>query len=296
MRLGIFAKTFDRPDVASCLQAVAQAGIPATQFNLSVAGLSTIPDAPVPAGVIGEIKAAADRAGVVLAAISGTFNAAHPDPSHRRRYLERFPYLCAAARGLRIDIVTLSSGSRDRDDMWRAHPDNTTAAAWEDSRSTLQALAEMAESYGLTVAFEPEHSNVVTTAEMAIVMLDQVGSPALEVVYDAANLLAPADYDAGRAAAGIAHDIAILGPHIALAHAKELIAHRAPAAPGEGLLPWPLIVKTLYDNGFDGTLVTHGLPEAGVAMAVSTLDAAIATGTTADRDIRDQDTSFTAMA
>ena len=47
MQLGIFAKTFDRPDVASCLQAVADAGIPATQFNLSVAGLPTIPDAPV---------------------------------------------------------------------------------------------------------------------------------------------------------------------------------------------------------------------------------------------------------
>ena len=39
MQLGIFAKTYDRPDVPSCLQAVADAGIPATQFNLSVAGL-----------------------------------------------------------------------------------------------------------------------------------------------------------------------------------------------------------------------------------------------------------------
>ena len=46
MQLGIFAKTFDRPNVASCLQAVADAGIPATQFNLSVAGLPTIPTSP----------------------------------------------------------------------------------------------------------------------------------------------------------------------------------------------------------------------------------------------------------
>jgi hypothetical protein len=52
MRLGIFAKTYDRPDVASCLQAVADAGIPATQFNLSVAGLPTIPAAVVPDAVI----------------------------------------------------------------------------------------------------------------------------------------------------------------------------------------------------------------------------------------------------
>ena len=49
MQLGIFAKTFDRPDVPSCLQAVADAGIPATQFNLSVAGLPQHRD---PVGVV----------------------------------------------------------------------------------------------------------------------------------------------------------------------------------------------------------------------------------------------------
>ena len=280
MRLGIFAKTYDRPDVASCLQAVADAGIPATQFNLSVAGLPTIPDAPVPDAVIHQIRAAASQADVALAAISGTFNAAHPDPAHRQAYLDRFPHLCAAARDLQIDIITLSSGSRDPDDMWRWHPDNTDPQAWADSRTTLQAVAALAEDHGLTLAVEPEHSNIVATAEQAIMMLDQVGSPALKIVYDAANLLDPDDYDPAAAADAITRDIATLGPHIVLAHAKELIAHRAPAAPGAGLLPWKLIVQTLHETGFDGTLVTHGLPETSVPLAVATLSAALAaTGT-----------------
>jgi sugar phosphate isomerase/epimerase len=276
MRLGIFAKTYDRPDVASCLQAVADAGIPATQFNLSVAGLPTIPDAPVPDAVVHQIRAAAGHAGVALAAISGTFNAAHPDPAHRQAHLDRFPHLCAAARNLQIDIITLSSGSRDPDDMWRWHPDNTTAQAWADSRTTLQALAALAEDFGLTLAVEPEHSNIVATAEQAIMMLDQVGSPALKIVYDAANLLDPDDYDTTAAAGAITRDIATLGPHIVLAHAKELIAHRASAAPGAGLLPWKLIVQTLHETGFDGTLVTHGLPETSVPVAVATLSVALA--------------------
>lgn len=102
MKLGIFAKTFDRAGVDPCLQAVADAGIPATQFNLSVVGLPTIPTGPVPEPVIEQIRAASERSEVTLAAISGTFNAAHPDPAHRQRYLERFPYLCAAAQDLRI--------------------------------------------------------------------------------------------------------------------------------------------------------------------------------------------------
>ena len=227
--------------------------------------------------ILRDIRAAADQAGVALAAISGTFNAAHPDPAHRQTYLDRFRHLCAAAQDLQIGIITLSSGSRDPDDMWRWHPDNATAQAWADSRTTLQALATLAEDHGLTLAVEPEHSNVVATADQAIAMLDQVGSPALKIVYDAANLLDPDGYDPAAAAAAITRDIAALGPHIALAHAKELIADRAPAAPGAGLLPWPLIMQTLHQAGFDGTLVIHGLPETSVPLAVTTLDAALAT-------------------
>jgi sugar phosphate isomerase/epimerase len=282
MRLGIFAKTFDRPDAGSSLQAVADAGISAVQFNLTVAGLPTIPEAPVPDELVRQIRAAAEQAGVSLDAISGTFNASHPDPAYRRTYLERFPHLCAAARDLGIGIITLSSGSRDPGDMWREHPDNVTAEAWVDSRATLQTLAAIAEEHALTLALEPEHSNVVATAEHAITMLDQVGSPRLKIVYDAANLLDPDDYDHATATAAIERDIATLGPQIALAHAKELIADRASSAPGAGLLPWGLIVHNLKRAGFDGTLVVHGLPESGVPLAVATLNTALAVGPTPD--------------
>jgi sugar phosphate isomerase/epimerase len=277
MKLGIFAKTFNRVGVDACLQAVADAGISTTQFNLSEVGLPTIPVAPVPPPVIDQIRAAAARSGVTLAAMSGTFNAAHPDPRHRQTHLDRFPNLCAATRDLQIPVITLSSGSRDPDNMWRWHADNTTASAWADSRSTLQTLARYAEDYHLTLAVEPEHSNVVATAAQALTMREQVGSEALEFVYDAANLLDPDTFRATQAVEAITRDIDALGPYIALGHAKELIAGRAPAAPGAGWLPWPLIVQRLDAVGFDGTMVIHGLPESGVPLAVSTLTAALAT-------------------
>jgi sugar phosphate isomerase/epimerase len=275
MQLGIFAKTFARPDVDGCLRAVAEAGIPAVQFNLSVVGLPTIPTEPVPAETIRQIRAAAERHHVELAAISGTFNAAHPDQAERQRYVDRFPLLCDAARSLGIEMITLSSGSRDQDDMWRWHPANTTAQAWVDSHATLTILAGQAESAGVKVAFEPEHSNVVATADQALTMLAEVDSPALGLVYDAANLLDPDDYDPAAAEHAIAADITALGPHILLAHAKELTAGRAPAPAGVGFLPWRLIVDRLHDSGFAGTLVAHGLDEADVPRAVQTLAAAL---------------------
>ncbi len=95
MQLGIFAKTYNRPTVEQTLRAVRNDGLSAVQFNMSVLGLPTIPD-PVAPQAIAEIALAADATRVTLAAISGTFNAAHPDPDTRAAYLDRFPHLARA--------------------------------------------------------------------------------------------------------------------------------------------------------------------------------------------------------
>ena len=63
----------------------------------------------------------------------------------------------------------------------------------------------------------------------------------------------------------------ILGPHLALTHAKELIADRTHVAPGQGVLRWNHIIDKLAGVDYRGAVVTHGLPLADVAVAVKTL-------------------------
>lgn len=277
MDLGIFAKTFPRPTVQQTLQAAADLGLAAVQFNLSVLGLPTIPDA-VPAAAITATRQAAARTGVELAAISGTFNTAHPDPAVRKAGVARFPVLCQAASALGIPVITLSSGSRDPLDMWRYHPDNSSDAAWSDSRDSLTALAAAAAGHGVTLAVEPEHANVLATAALARRMLDEISSPALGIVFDAANLIDPdvATPDSMRSV--ITRAVALLGPGIVLGHAKELAAGRRPVPAGAGILPWNLIIGALDGAGFGGTLVIHGLNEPDVPLAVRTLRDALARG------------------
>lgn len=270
MQLGIFAKTFPG-SIDANLEAVARAGIPAVQYNLSIAGLTTVPDQPVADDTLAAITAAAERHSVDLAAISGTFNAAHPDPDVRRRGVAGFRHLAAAARRLGIPVITLSSGSRDPENMWRHHPENTTREAWEDSREILLQLAGIAEQTGVDIAVEPEHTNVVATADLGRRMLDEVGSTRLQIVFDAANLINTADLSTQAMTTTIDHALEVLGPDMALAHAKELVADRAQVAAGEGVLPWRHIIDALARQGFTGAVVTHGLPLSGVPCATETL-------------------------
>ncbi len=275
MQIGIFAKTYSRPTVGQTLQAVRNDGLSAVQFNMSVLGLPTIPD-PVPPKMIAQIAQAADATRITLAAISGTFNAAHPEPDSRAAYLNRFPNLARAAAALEIPVITLSSGSRDREDMWRHHPDNSTEQAWDDSRTSLTRLAAIAEDHGLLVAFEPEHTNVVADAILARRMLDEVSCPALGIVFDAANLLDPDTATEQAMITTIGNAITVLGPDIALAHAKELTVGRRPVPAGAGILPWRHILDSLTAAGYRGPLIIHGLDEHDVPTAVHTLSGALA--------------------
>ena len=70
MRLGSFAKTFARPSEEEVFEAVRAHGLDATQFNLSVAGLASMPD-EIPGGLVERVRNAAGE--IEIAATSGTF-------------------------------------------------------------------------------------------------------------------------------------------------------------------------------------------------------------------------------
>jgi sugar phosphate isomerase/epimerase len=175
MRLAIFAKTFGRVTVEQSLDAVREQGLDAVQFNLSLLGIDTVPADASP-DLLARARRAFLQSDVEAVALSGTFNAAHPDPAVRERYLARFHCVCQAATYLGIPLVTLSTGSRALDDMWRWHPDNSTPEAWTDSLATLRVVAAIAGEHEVQVAFEPERNNVVSTAQLAVRMLEEVGS------------------------------------------------------------------------------------------------------------------------
>ena len=135
----IFARTYPLGPADQLLSSIARDGYEGMQFNLSCLGLASLPDS-VPAGDLTAFAEAARERSLAIAGLSGTYNMAHPDKALRRAARARFANVVAAAPLLGTPIVTLCTGSRNADDMWAAHPDNASAAAWTDMRAELDRL------------------------------------------------------------------------------------------------------------------------------------------------------------
>ena len=262
VRLGIFARTFARSSPEGVFDALVGYGLGEAQFNMSVAGLSSLPKEIAPA-LADRVRVAADGRRIALVAVSGTFNMIHPNKEVRRDGLRRLGVLAGACDRLGTSTVTLCTGTRDPQDMWRRHPDNARPEAWRDLLATMQEALETAEEHGVTLAFEPEAANVVDSAAKGRRLLDEMRSPRLKVVMDAANL-----FDAGDSARRISRSeevlegaFELLGGDLLLAHAKDVKGAGEMVAVGKGDLDYDLYLKYLNEAGYGGPLVMHGLAE-----------------------------------
>jgi len=256
MELGIFAKTFAGTDPQQVLSAVRDSGFATAQFNLACVGLPSMPDA-VSSETIASIREASIKTGVSLCALSGTYNMAHPDKVVRDTGLRQLRTVIETAAALDIPLVTLCTGTRNADDQWAHHPDNSDLSAWADMAAGMARALEMAEQLGVDLGIEPEQANVVTSATDAMRLISEMGSKRLRIVLDPANLFERADRL--QASAIVARAIETAAGHIAMAHAKDRHADGRFATSGQGVVDFPAFVAGLRAASFDGPLVTHGL-------------------------------------
>jgi sugar phosphate isomerase/epimerase len=268
MHLGIFAKTFSRPTLGATLDAIVAHGLAHVQFNLSCVGLPTLPDEIDEARCLEIATAFRDRR-LTMAAISGTFNMCDPDSRRLDENQRRLKALAAACASLGTGIITLSTGTRDPNDMWRWHGDNVRKDTWQALIRAMERACAIADRHQVVIAFEPEIHNVVNSVRKARCLLDDLKSDRLGVVIDPANL--PFASHRGGMSEALDEAFDWLGSEIVLAHAKEpawvhaneSALHASRAAFRDKYL------HSLRAVGFPGSVVIHGLDEADVAARVA---------------------------
>jgi sugar phosphate isomerase/epimerase len=272
VRIGIFAKTFSRTSLEEVLDAVVAQDLHETQFNMSVAGLPSMPDEINPA-LAERVREAMVERNLRVAAVSGTFNMGHPDEGVRRDGVRRLGVISGSCKRLGTSTITLCTGTRDPENMWRRHPDNGTPEAWRDMLATMQEALQKAEEHGVTLAFEPEINNVVDSPQKGRRLLDEMCSPRLKVVMDAANLFDAEDPARTLSRSeGIMYDaFELLGDDIVIAHAKDVKTSGEFAAAGKGDLDYELYLEHLLGAGYEGPLILHGLDEEEVEGSVAFL-------------------------
>ena len=253
MQIGLMEGTIRRETLGETLDAIVKHGVYHLQYHVSAS-----------APPLAEIRKALDARQINVAALSGTYNMIHPDVQKRHDGLNMLRSVAAACEPLGTSVITLCTGSRDADSMWRAHPDNNTESAWRALVDSMTQALEVAEAYNVTLAIEPEVANVVDSAKKARRLIDEMQSPHLKVVMDGANIFHKGELPRMREILNEA--FALLGEDIALAHAKDLDrdGQAGHLAAGTGLLDYEQYLGLLKQVGYEGAVVLHGLSEAQV--------------------------------
>jgi sugar phosphate isomerase/epimerase len=272
MQLGIFAKTFAASEAMASLRAVSQAGYSVAQFNLACLGLPSLADSIAPQ-IARSVAKASQKTGVAVPAVSGTYNMIHPDIAVRETGLRRLAVLIASSRTMGANTVTLCTGTRDAQNLWRNHPENRSSEAWRDLRTEMSKAVALAEAHGVDLGVEPELANVVDCAEAARRMIEEIGSPRLRIVLDPANLAEVVS--AEQRCAIVDRSIDILADRISFAHAKDRDAAGAFVAAGRGVIDFPHFIRGLRRIGFNGPLIAHGLHESEAPYVAKFLEGAL---------------------
>lgn len=275
MELGIFSRTYETDSIEETCLRMKAGGLTHTQFNLMNAGIPTLPET-FDERKMEEIKAVTGKHGIILDALSGTFNMIDPDEEARRAGCQQFETQCRIARMLNIPIVTLCTGSKNKESKWKWHEDNEKQSSWDDLIRSTDDILRYAVDNHIVLGVETEASNIINTPEKARKYLDCMGSPNIKIIMDAANLFRKEQ--AADMSRILQEAFDVLGKDIVLAHAKDFTATESMefVAAGEGMLDFRLYISLLRRNGYKGPLIMHGLSEAQIAGSREFLEEIIA--------------------
>jgi sugar phosphate isomerase/epimerase len=182
-----------------------------------------------------------------------------PDLQARETGAAALKRVIALAPKLGTHLVTLCTGSRDRQSMWQRHEDNDTPEAWADLLTQVEQAVVAAEHHGVVLGVEPEIGNTINSVDKARRLLDEIQSARLKIVMDGANIFQRGQLPNMRQVLEKAFEL--LGSEIALAHAKDLErdGEAGHVAAGRGRLDYPYYLELMKKSGFDGAIILHAL-------------------------------------
>ena len=164
-----------------------------------------------------EIAAIYNDAGIVIHSIGVYANLIHPDPAERRANLNYFEAMMKIGVNLGVrTFITEAGHFHDAKAPAPLVPLEFQDAVWPQMIATARQLDALAMQYDAKVLFEPFYRGFLASAKRLRMFLEEVHSPHIRALLDAANLIEVNDVD---------EMFQQLAPWIDCIHAKDRKLH-----------------------------------------------------------------------
>ena len=154
-----------------------------------------------------------------IAVLGNYLNLAHPDEAVIRASLEKYYSHIRFASLLGCGMVGTETGAPNAE--YRYCPECRSEEALALFIRNLKPVVRCAEQFGVILAIEPVARHIVYNAKRARIVLDEVGSHNLQILFDPVNLLDLENVDHRDEV--FAEAIELLGPDIAMVHFKDFV-------------------------------------------------------------------------
>lgn len=188
-----------------------------------------------------------------------------PDPGVRKGVLGHIRRGIEVAAELEAHACLIRTGSLNPRGSYCASPENHRPASRGRLVESLRAVAEGAEADGVTIAIETHLLTIMDSPETNAAILEEVGSPQLNVVMDCVNHFQTLGqvYDSR---ARLDHIFQHMGPISCLGHLKDLtvrdglVLHLDEEVPGDGELDLGHLLQLWHGLYPEGYMLLEHLP------------------------------------
>lgn len=146
-------------------------------------------------------------------------NLGHPDPDAIREFQQRYYAHLRFASLLGCAMVGTETGAPNAE--YVNCPECRSEEALYTFIKNLTPVVRCAEQFGVIIAIEPVARHIIYNAERARIVLDEIDSPNLQILYDPVNLLDLDNVDHKDEV--FKKSLELLGPDIAMIHLKDYI-------------------------------------------------------------------------
>lgn len=122
-----------------------------------------------------------------ICTLSGYTNIIHPDKAERKKRNDYLKAQIKHARHFGAAYVISETGTFNTESDWVHHPDNKTEKGFEECRTVISELCQVAYDHGCMFLLETYVNNVVGSVEETVRMFAEVDHPALGLLMDPTN-------------------------------------------------------------------------------------------------------------